>query len=111
MKNSTIVILKKGEGEYDSYQEDITDVYIVRRKKFNVESEYNHYLFKRAFDLLLPFTLKEENNFYHITLGVKLNKEQKKIWKKIIEFHTIHFFLENVIKAKKCNSTSEYLWR
>lgn len=108
MKNQTVVIILKGDGEYDSYIEHPTDVYIVPRKNFEVDMAYNKYLYevvKKNF----PETEVEwkvwknptgniynEGMFYPKRIMIK----QLKIIKKFLENHDIHTFLKNECKAK-----------
>lgn len=117
MKNRTVVIVQKGEGEYDSYCEQVTDVYIVPRKAFGVEMAYNKYAY-RVIKENFPETGIEwrvwknaqGNTYNEGTFYPKQpTSKQAKAIGNLLKIHDIHTFLKNECKAKQVEYFQTFL--
>jgi hypothetical protein len=109
MANRTVVIIKEGEGEYDSYVEYPTDVYIVPRKKFNAELEYHKYFFAKIKERTqIPIEWRKTDHSEGIYYPKQIKGAEAKLLKQIATEYDIKHFLEIECKAKRVDF-SEYM--
>lgn len=102
----TVIIIKRGDGEYDSYSEDIEKVYVIRaRVGFRLEDEYDRYkreLLAKEMGIECTETqfTDHEGNLCTSYLFPKFNRQERKQWADLLKKHTVHFFVEKVLDGK-----------
>lgn len=97
-----ILIIKKGEGEYDSYYEYVESVWSIRKKKFDFEQEYQKHLVEKYQQAGLPVNLRIDNrgsaNGIDFTL---LKKKDFKQVSKVAKEWTPERFVKEVLRGKQ----------
>lgn len=113
-----IVVIKEGEGEYESYQEIITSVYSIKTKKNFTEEQLNLEFSKYVWGKLIKHNIVIEHVGTHIKVIVNgktyENGPPKKISNLIAkEFKTTSFeeWLINTYKPKKMEFVEHFTYR
>lgn len=92
-----ILIVKKGEGQYDDYHEWVDSVWSIRKKKINWEKDWENFVFKAYVDAGLPVSQNDKGAINFTLLKKKQFKEVAKIYNSL----NMHDFVKNTYKAKE----------
>lgn len=110
MKKGTVIILKEGDGEYESYTETIMATYFTDKHIQNINMAYHRFLYKKYTEAGFKYKLHENGDGFIQPVDEndvlrKQSKRELQIIRGIVLTYTITYFIEKVIKAKRINFT------